>query len=227
MDYAFVPAQVNFLPGERSVAVQILPYAATLTELAEVVALTVLPGDDYVVAAPASAQVTIEDLAPQLTIEALEPVAVKAGPVSGVFVISRSGVLDRSVLVRLTISGTAANGIDYESIPTYVNLAAQQVTALLFVAPKPSAVISSGAEFVEISLQPDASYKLGRPSAARMVLVEEQLTLTDWRNRFFAGASGSLLAFAQEDPGQTGIQNLLRYAFGLHAKEPQASPYGW
>lgn len=226
IDYAFVPAQVKFPPGERSVTVQILPYADTLTELAEVVALTVLPGDNYVAAAPASAQVTIEDLAPQLAIEALEPVAIKAGPVSGVFVISRGGVLDRSVLVRLNISGTAAKGIDYENIPTYVNLAAQQATALLFVEPKPSAVISNSAEYVEVSLQPDASYKLGKPAAARVVLVEEQLTLAEWRNRFFADASGSLLAFAREDPDQTGIQNLQRYAFGLHTKSPQVSPGG-
>jgi hypothetical protein len=224
VDYTFIGSQVTFLPGERVVRVQVNPYVDAITELTEVVQIAVVSGQGYEPGALAVATVSIEDLAPQITIEALEPVAVKNGLVPGVLLVARAGILDRSVLVRLNVTGTASRGTDYDGVPNFINLLPGQTAALLEVTPKPAAVIAGGAEFVQVAIRADAAYKVMEPSAARVVLVEEQLTLPIWRARFFAGWPGDLSAFASADPGQTGIRNLQRYAFGLDPLAPQSSP---
>ena len=222
-DYSFVSPQATFLPGNRSLTVQINPNVDADTELNEVVDLIVLGGPGYELGAQATARVTIEDLAPQISIETLESVAVKSGLTPGVILISRAGVFDRSVLVRLEISGTASP-TDYQGIPTFVNLPAGQATALLMVTPRPTAVLSGGSEFVQVAIRPDATYKVMALSSARVTLVEELFSFPMWRERFFAGVPGNLAEFAVGDIGRTGIQHLQRYAFGLDPVAPETSP---
>lgn len=222
-DYAFVSPQATFLPGNRSLIVQINPIVDTVTELNEVVDLAVLAGLGYEPGSTATARITIEDLAPQIAIETLEPTAVKSDLTPGVLLVSRSGVLDRSVLVRLNISGTASP-TDYQGVPSFINLLAGQATALITVTPRPTAIFTGGAEFVQVSIRPDLTYKVGQPSEARVTLVEEMFTFPAWRDRFFAGVPGDLSTFAAGDIGSTGIQHFKRYAFGLDPHAPGTSP---
>ena len=214
---------MTFGAGERSVTVPIVPYADALTELTEVVELSVLPGAVYEVGSSANAQVTIEDLAPQISIEALEPMAVKSTLSPGVFLLTRAGVLDRSVLVRLAIGGTASNATDYLAIPAYVNLAAQQATALITITPKSTADLTHGAKSVELAVKTNDAYRLSAPAFARVLIVDELLAFTDWKDRYFAGATNNILLFAEGDSGYTGIPHIERYAFGLDPMNPQES----
>jgi len=222
-DYAFVGPQATFLPGNRSLTVQINPNVDTETELSEVVDLAVLAGPGYELGSNTTARVTIEDLAPQIAIETLDATAVKSDLTPGVLLVSRSGVLDRSVLVRLNISGTASP-TDYQGVPNFINLQAGQATALITVTPRPTAIITGGAEFVQVSIRPDSTYKVGQPSEARVTLVEEMFTFPTWRERFFAGVPGDLATFAAGDIDSTGIQHFKRYAFGLDPHAPATSP---
>lgn len=223
VDYAFLSSPVTFPAGARSVALAVQPYVDAITELNEVVQLTVLAGADYEVATNATAQVAIEDLAPQITIEALEPMAIKADGTPAVLLISRAGVLDRSVLVRLNISGTATRGTDYDGVPTFVNFVPNQTTALITVTPKATAVLSNGIEYAQVAIKPDATYKVMEPSSARVLIVEELLNLALWRQRHFPGSNESLTAFQSADYGQTGVRNIFRYAFGLNPQNPGGS----
>src|SRR5207247_3613400 len=65
VDYQFVPARVTFLAGQRSVQVPIVPYVDAITELSEVVAISVQPADGYGLGTHTNAQVTILDNMPQ------------------------------------------------------------------------------------------------------------------------------------------------------------------
>jgi len=187
-----------------------------------VVDLAVLAGPGYELGSNLTARVTIEDLAPQIAIETLDPTAVKSDLTPGVLLVSRSGVLDRSVLVRLDISGTASP-TDYQGVPAFINLQAGQATALITVTPRPTAIITGCAEFVQVAIRPDTTYKVGQPSEARVTLVEEMFTFPAWRERFFAGVPGDLPTFASGDIGSTGIQHFKRYAFGLDPHAPVTS----
>jgi hypothetical protein len=220
IDYEIVDSQVTFPSGARTLVIPIVPYVDAITELSEVVDIAILPGTHYELGTPSTARVTIEDLAPQVSIEALEGFAVKESQTPGMFLVSRSGVLDRSVLVRLEISGTAVNGVDYMRINTFLNLTAGQTSELLQIIPSLSASLPQGGKSVRVSIKPDPTYKIGHPAAARILLVEELLRLARWRERHFATFAGTLEAFAAADPGNFGIPNLHRYAFGLDPLNP-------
>ena len=226
VDYAYIDPQVTFAPGQKSVAIPVTPYVDAITELSEVVQLGVLSGAGYEVATGATAQIVIEDLAPQISIEALESVAVKNDLTPGLFLITRAGVLDRSVLVRLNVAGTATKNSDYETLPTFVNLLPGQTTALLSVNPKSSAVLNNGMEFVELSVKADTTYVVTKRSSARVLIVDEQMTFSLWRQRNFPALTGDLSFVAVQDPDQTGTPTIFRYAFGLDPKTPQRSPGG-
>lgn len=226
VDYRFVAPQVTFLAGQPSMKVEITPYIDALTELSEVVEIILQPGADYEIGTASRAQVTLLDLMPVITIEALEPLAVKSEMSAGLFLVTRRDVNDRSVLVRLNVGGSASTASDYQSISGFVNLQPWQTSALIPVTLKSTAAFANGVEFVEISLRPDSTYRVGSPATARVMLVDERLTFADWRERNFAGSNGDIFVFANQDFGQTGIRHIARYAFGLDPIAPQHSTGG-
>ncbi len=221
-DYQYINPQATFAVGQPTVTLAVNPYlnSATVTQVVQVALMT---GGGYELSAQALAQVTIEPLSPQISIQAIEPVAVQADQTPGLFLVTRGGVINSSVLVRLTISGTAPNGGHYASISSFVNLLPQQTTALLTVTPKTGVTIANGLEYVQIAIKTDPSYKVMTPSSDRVLLISQMLTGAAWQQQNFSGASEGWTIFAQEDSGHMGIRNLFRYAFGLNPQNPQSS----
>lgn len=224
VDYAWIAPQALLAAGQRSLDLAVTPYPDALTELAETVEIILQPGAGYVVGAADRAQVVIEDLAPLITLEPLVPLATQNPLQGAAFLVTRSGVLDRGVLLRLTLSGTATAGTDYNALPAFINLPAGQTAYVLDVVPKPGAVLNNGAETVGVAIRPDAAYKLGHPSAATVWIVEEELNLGLWQQRHFPGVTEDPVAFASADYGATGVRNLLRYAFQLDPVDPASTP---
>lgn len=222
-DYPLILSTITIPAGQSSVRIPVEPFVDSISESREVVQINLLAGPGYAVGT-AMAQVSIEDLAPLISIEPLESRAIKSSLTPGAFVVYRGGVLNRSVLVKLNIGGTAANGTDYTGVPTYINLAADQSSAVITVTPKANAVLSHGVESVEVSIKPDAAYCVWTPSSARVLVVDELLTLESWKSRNFGISATDTLTFMLEDPGLTGILNIQRYAFGLDPNVPQSSP---
>jgi hypothetical protein len=145
---------------------------------------------------------------------------------AGLFVLTRTDVTDRSLLVRLSVTGNASTVSDYQAISPFINLQPWQTTALIPVTLRPTATLANGVEYVEISVRSDSTYRLGNPVSARVMLVDERLTFVDWRERNFAGSTDDIFAFANQDFGQTGIRHIARYAFGLDPITPQRSVGG-
>jgi Cadherin-like/Calx-beta domain len=223
VDYHFIASQASFPAGAATLVLQVSPYVDAVTELSEVAEIALLPGGNYEVGTDSVAQVIIEDLLPLVTIETLEPMAVKSSLQPAYLLITRSGVIDRSILVRLTIGGTAANSVDYESIPSFLNFAAGQTSLVLPVVPKATATLANGSESVSVAIRSDGSYRTGSPSAAGVVLVETLMTFVNWKQTAFPGVAENASSFAQEDYGDKGVPNLLRYAYQLDPYEPDLS----
>jgi Ca2+-binding RTX toxin-like protein len=221
-DYQSISSQVTFVQGQRTAAVTVTPYT-TSTLLTNVVQLAIVAGTGYDIGTPSSALVTIEPLMPQISITAIEPIAVKADGTAGTFLVSRAGSFNPSVLVRLTITGTAVNGVDYNSVSTFVNLAPQQTTALITITPKAGAVLTNGNKYVQIAVKPDATYKIGIPPLDRVFIVDQMLSLASWQQKYFPSSSVDPTTFGNQDNGNTGIRNILRYAFGLNAQNPNGN----
>lgn len=220
VDYSRLDPTVTFARGERTARLIVAPFADSQAEPAESVEAVLQPGDGYEVGPYSRAAVTIEDLMAVVSIETLDPLAIKDPLTPAVFLISRGGLVDRSVLVGLEISGSALNGSDFQNVPRFVNLVPGQTTALIHITPTAAANLESGPGSVEIAIAPDATCKLGTGVRAGAALIERRASFAAWRAREFPNATGSLAAFATEDTGGQGVPNLLRYAFGLDAKNP-------
>jgi hypothetical protein len=221
VDYEYVPGQITFAVGARTTNIVIAPYPDTITENAEVVQALVQSGPDYVLGSTSSAQLTIEDLAPLITIETLDQTAVKNPQRPGYFLISRSGILDRSVFVQLTVGGRAANGSDYDSIPTFVNFSPFQTAVPIQINPKSTAVLQNGAESVRITVRTNSAYKVSGAGQAAMMIVDHEQTFADWKAANFPNDSSAVEVFALGDFGLRNVRNLQRYAYQLDPLSPQ------
>ncbi len=215
VDYAHVPATVTIPAGQATATVTIQPFADSSTEPAEVVELVVQPGSGYRVGTADRATLTIEDLLMLVDISVLEPVAVKDTLSPATFLISRRDVLNRDVVVRLKIGGTAANGADYNSLSTFVLMPANSSAALVHVTPKPTANLAGGMETVTLSINTDAAYRVTGIATAQVAIIERIDTFAAWSAREAAAGGSNLVDFAQAAPGGVGVANLDRYAFGL------------
>jgi hypothetical protein len=133
-----------------------------------------------------------------------------------VFLLERSTIIDRSVLIRLEIDGTATMGADYESFTPFLNLAAGETTSLITVTPKPGSTLQFGAESIRLTVAEHASYRVDPPRHAEVIIVDSQSTLADWRASHFPElANLSDQEFAAHQSDQSGIPPFLSYAFGL------------
>ncbi len=215
--------QVTFLAGQKTAQLPVNPYGTIMggTRIAQV---SVLSGATYDLGAALTASVTIEDLLPQITIEALSPpIAIKNDLTPAYFLISRGGIINQSVLVRLNVGGTATRGSDYDGVPSFVNFNSGDTSSLITVLPKAGGALSNGVEYVQLSIQTNAAYKVLAPSVARVSIIDQMLNFSLWQQRYFPGSSETWSSFAWADAGNTGIRNVYRYAFGLNPQTPSAS----
>jgi hypothetical protein len=219
-DIASLPVTLTIPPGERTASLMVRPFVDSRAEPQESVEITVLNSDDYLVTGPATATVTIADLLPVITIEALEPVATLQPLAPASVLIRREALVDRSVLVRMEIRGSASAGTDYATLSRFVNLTPGQTTALISVIPQAGALLEGGAETVEFVVAEDPEYLIGPQRAARVTLVKETSTFAAWRQQHFPSHDGPLEAFGAADSGGTGVSHLLRYAFGMDPAHP-------
>jgi hypothetical protein len=219
VDYELIKTEAVIPAGNRSLQIPVIPYIDNISEPTEVVDIAVLPGAGYDVGAVSAARVSIEDLAPFISIDVLEPLALRTGQAPGAFLITRSGVVDRSVAVRLQVGGSAANGTDYDRINSYISIPAGQTSEIIEIVPSVNVDLSQGPKTVQLSIKADPSYKTG-VSSARVLLVDRVLNLAQWRKGYFGDSTAPLDLFAREDPGNLGIPNILRYAYGLDPVNP-------
>lgn len=221
VDYEQIPSQITLPVGVLSFDIPVRPYSDSLAEPGEVVALALSPGDGYELASTASAQVIIDDLMAEISISVLEPVATKDTGSKAFFLIQRTGIVDRSVLVRLELGGTATGGSDYKSIDSFLYLASGETSAVIAVEPLAGGTLQGGTESVRLGVKADAAYRSGDPEVSQVFIVDSAISFADW----VAGgsqevAAGNLAAFAKEAAAMSGISNILLYAFGA---EPDQS----
>lgn len=226
VDYATLSPQVVFPAGQNRLVLSILPYPDSLAETSESVELLIQPGTGYEIGGNTPVAITIEDLAPQLALEVLDSLAERNTGKAGALLVRRSGVLDRSVLVRLDIDGTAVNGIDYNSVPNFLNLLPGQTTALIEVKPKPTPENEGLSQSVRVALLPDEAYRCLERTAAQIWIADQGESLAQWRSRYAVTGPTDLTEFAVAKPAGSALTYLELYAFGIDPEDHQANPPG-
>src|SRR5439155_22561487 len=116
-----------------------------------------------------------------VTVTAPDPNASEAGPDPGLFEIRRSGPTNYALSVFYQVSGTASNGIDYQSLSGPVVIPQGSLTAWIVVAPIDDAVVE-GPETVVLEIAPSpllcpapaCGYDIGSTSNARVVVADKE-----------------------------------------------------
>jgi len=169
-DYQNLPLTATFAANQATVDVLVTPIADATTEGSESVILTLTTVSPYELGAPATATVTITDTdSPLVSVSAFDSTASETGPDLGTFRFSRTGSTAASLTVTFTVSGTATNGTDYQSLPVTVTFAAGQATTDLFVVPLSDAT-AEGSETVIVTVTDGAAYDLGSPATATVTI---------------------------------------------------------
>ena len=105
-------------------------------------------------------------------IVASDAVAGDIGPDVGQFTISRIGDLSFPVDVNLVYTGAVQSGVDVEALTATVSLATGQASVPILVTPLSDTAVE-GDEFLTATIQPSASYQLGNPATATLVVRDE------------------------------------------------------
>ena len=180
VDYQSVPTAITIPAGQAAAVVSILPYVDATVEFSEVVAFQLAESTTYLTGTATIAQIVIEDLKPQLSLEVIEGIAGVSDGTPGAVLIRRSGLLSPEVFVQFTLSGTARSGIDYNTVTPYLTLAPGQTTRIVEFVPKANASFGSAeAKTIRMTLKPDAAFASMVP-AASLVLVPQRLSYDEW-----------------------------------------------
>uniref|UniRef100_UPI0035692469 Calx-beta domain-containing protein n=1 Tax=Gemmatimonas sp. TaxID=1962908 RepID=UPI0035692469 len=173
-DYQGIAPSVTMGPGQRVLAVNVVPVLDAVLEGAESVVLTIASGSEYVVGTPGAATVSIVD-APLVTVIASDASASEIGLDPGAFTISRTGDVTLALTVAVSLSGSATAGSDYGSIISPVTIPAGQNSAAVSVTPLADA-ISEGVETVILTIAANpAAYAVGSPNSATVFIADTPL----------------------------------------------------
>jgi len=180
-DYTSLSGSLTIPAGATSATVTVTPIDDTAVEGDETVILTVSADAAYTVGSPNSATITIADNdqtpppIPTVTVVATDASGSEGGPGTGTFTISRTSGGSSTLTVNYSLGGTAANGIDYQSLPGSVTIASGATSATVTVTPIDDTAVE-GNETVILTVSADAAYTVGSPNSATVTIADNDLS---------------------------------------------------
>lgn len=186
--------------GQASMVLPVVAFDDHTVEGEQTVTVWLTDNEAYRVAYPSSATVTIQDVSQDVWIDASDFYSSKYGPNPGQFTFTRFGTTNTAVTVHFTISGTASNGLDYATLPTFIVIPAGAISADLPVMPLHNGIVK-GPVTVTLTLQSDPAYQPIAPTNAT-VTVDDDMPMV----QIFSVVSDVL-----EGSGSNGVFRLVRY----------------
>ncbi len=221
-DYAATGLKQTIPAGSSSIEVLVSPVNDAVAETAETVVMTLVAGTNYTLTPTAgSALVTINDNdgSPVVSIVASGPNASKTGPQLGRLTIQRAGLVTAAITVNYSITGTAANGVDYALITNKVMLDVGQAAADVVIAPTAAAGMEAP-KTVLLNLTAGTGYTIASPASATVTIAQPGpgfgLLREWWTGIGNAGTVSALTNFASFPASPTGREYLSTSAEGPH-----------
>ncbi len=116
-----------------------------------------------------TASVITNDMAPQLMVASVVPVAWESGGQNGEYLVTRVGNTANALIVSYSVSGTAIGGVDYQALSGIVIIPAGAVSALISVMPIDGGLVGTSATVV-ITLASGNGYKVSSYSSATVTI---------------------------------------------------------
>ncbi len=167
--------------GQDHVDILLSPIGDSLAESAEKAVLTLATNAAYSLTATVAnrkATVNISDNTPVITAAILDGVAREQGSDPASFRLTRTGYAGRPLTVKISLSGTAKIGVDYETVPLTATFAPGDATTDVVITPKTDDV-PEVAETVVLKLKAGTGYKVGSTDSVQ-VSVQDDLALADY-----------------------------------------------
>jgi hypothetical protein len=190
---------VTLAPGEVSRTLTITAIDDMLPEANEQVVLSLQPSDDYVIANLGVAIVTIVDNEWTVSVHAEDAEAREGRRPRlndpGVFVLQRTGSLDRPLAVTYSVVGTASSDSDYQALPGVATFDIGQNRIEIPVIPRCDRV-AEPTEFVVLSLLPSPEHRIDPgASSAAISIIDDEPTITATGAKVGSSAWGSYVSF--------------------------------
>ncbi len=112
---------------------------------------------------------------PVVTITASDPNASEPGSNTGTFTISRTGNPAKSLVVYLTTSGTATNGVDFNQTPLSITIPANSVSTTVTITPIDDLVWEGDETVVMTVAATSYYYTVGSPNTATVTIVDNEI----------------------------------------------------
>jgi hypothetical protein len=138
-------------------------------------------------------------LEPMISVVASQPQASENGAAPGLFTVTRQGSLDGDLVVNLSLSGSAQNGVDYQLVPATVLMPAGAGTVEIPILPYADG-IPEPTEAVLLGVAAGAGYRVGSPAQAT-VTIEDLLMQVAIR---------AIEPVASKDTGSPGLFEISR-----------------
>jgi hypothetical protein len=119
---------------------------------------------------------------PTVTVAANDANASESGPDTGTFTIGRTGSTASALTVNYSLSGTAANGVDYQFLSGSVTIPAGAASANIVVRPIDDRV-TEVAELVILTLSADSAYNVSTLNTAIVTILDNDLLFLGTEDR--------------------------------------------
>ncbi len=152
---------------------------------------------------------------PLLTVKATSPVTAEGGPNPGVFAISRSGDTNSAFAVRVSLTGTAINGFDYQEIDLPLTLPAGATNLNVLISPIDD-LESELMESVIITLLPSTDYTIGQSSTATLFILDNDtpmLRVSAVDTNMYERVAADTGSFQVTRLGNTNVDVFLNFNF--------------
>ncbi len=175
-DYGLIPRTLTIPAGSSSALLTITPMDDDLRERSEVVVVTLSPSSTYALDLPRTASVAIHDDdndpgRPTVSVSATDRAASEAGADTGRFMLTRTGSTTSPLTVRVSLSGTATNGVDVASIPATVTFPIGVRRVTLTVTPRADS-LTEGPEHLTLTPAAEPHIYVGPYARAQVTIAD-------------------------------------------------------
>jgi len=161
-------------PGSSYADYSVRAVDDTLQEGNETITWTLVSHSAYTIGSPSNATITIIDndaAKPTVTITATDSTGSEPGTNAGKYRISRTGSTASSLSVYFTMSGTATNGTDYNTISSPKTISAGSSYVDVTLTPKDDSAVE-GNETAVLTISTNSTYERGSPYSATVTILE-------------------------------------------------------
>lgn len=176
VDFVELPGVVTIPAGETYMLVPVIAINDLFVEGNEELTVSIAAGGYTVI--PGFEQATLviaEDDLPLVSVYAADSVTGDSAG-NGVVTVSRTGTLDRDLLVNYLVTGTATSGQDFQTLPGSVTIPAGLLTADIVITPinNPTSILP---KTVTILLSDSPAYNIYNQNEATVTIVDLALPI--------------------------------------------------